>query len=242
MHYPSLFIDPSDEAIQVILFSANTIDTLTWHVDKDLTNSLLLKIDEVLKRNAITYLDLKKVIVCTGPGSYTSLRISLATLNTAHYVTKIPLFGFTAFELEVFALLESIIIDTVSSLPSSLFLRCTLLSRFGDPLVRSFFVKKDEEGIQLNEATIQQLEGVKIPLLYNEGFAIIPKELDKAVNKGIISDVETMKQSFVQKVLLTEKPVITFTSIQPSETLLPLYYRGPKITLRTTKKSGKDAI
>lgn len=57
---------------------------------------MLFLIDKFLKINKIRPKNLKGIIINTGPGPFTSLRISIMMANTWSYVQKIPIFGLKA--------------------------------------------------------------------------------------------------------------------------------------------------
>jgi tRNA threonylcarbamoyl adenosine modification protein YeaZ len=54
---------------------------------------LLEQIDEVLASVTATLADLDGLVVGTGPGSFTGLRVGLATLKTVAYARRLPLVG-----------------------------------------------------------------------------------------------------------------------------------------------------
>ncbi|GAA5220202.1 tRNA (adenosine(37)-N6)-threonylcarbamoyltransferase complex dimerization subunit type 1 TsaB [Membranihabitans marinus] len=62
-------------------------------------SDIVLLIEEVLAEGQISYRDLKAVAVNLGPGSYTSLRIGLATAKGLCYALDLPLIGLTGFDI-----------------------------------------------------------------------------------------------------------------------------------------------
>src|SRR4051812_35881889 len=54
---------------------------------------LLQRLDDLLKEAAVSRADLTAVVVGTGPGSFTGLRIGLATAKTIAYSLRIPIVG-----------------------------------------------------------------------------------------------------------------------------------------------------
>ena len=62
---------------------------------------------------------IKKLVVCTGPGSYTSLRVGIAFMYGISYSKKIPLIGITCFDLFQFAIPKSNIKKTLMFICSS---------------------------------------------------------------------------------------------------------------------------
>ena len=98
----------------MILFLDTVSPTPTFSVIKD--NKIILSI-HILDKNSNKISDhiipvffelqkeselgdkIKKLIVCTGPGSYTSLRVGIAFMYGISYSKKIPLIGITCFDL-----------------------------------------------------------------------------------------------------------------------------------------------
>ena len=62
---------------------------------------------------------IKKLVVCTGPGSYTSLRVGIAFMYGISYSKKIPLIGITCFDLFKFAIPKTIVKKTLMFVCSS---------------------------------------------------------------------------------------------------------------------------
>ena len=62
---------------------------------------------------------IKKLVVCTGPGSYTSLRVGIAFMYGISYSKKIPLIGITCFDLFQYATPQSNVKNTLMFICSS---------------------------------------------------------------------------------------------------------------------------
>jgi tRNA threonylcarbamoyladenosine biosynthesis protein TsaB len=74
---------------------AQTLDRINWTAGRQLSATLLTKIDDLLSRNQKTWANLSGIVVYQGPGSFTGLRISLAVANTAAFSLNIPIVGAT---------------------------------------------------------------------------------------------------------------------------------------------------
>lgn len=59
---------------------------------------LIPLIEDALKKSKLTYKDLDRITTCRGPGSFTGIRIGLATAKGLRLSCKKPVVGFTAFE------------------------------------------------------------------------------------------------------------------------------------------------
>ena len=67
-----------------------------WHSHHRHGEELLQRIDELLAEAGVARGDLSGVVVGTGPGSFTGLRIGLATAKTIAYSLDIPLVGISS--------------------------------------------------------------------------------------------------------------------------------------------------
>ncbi len=77
---------------EVGLFSnLRQLDYEVWHADRNLSLTILGKIEELLKRNKKSFDELDGVVVFKGPGSFTGLRIGLTVGNTLAYGLRIPI-------------------------------------------------------------------------------------------------------------------------------------------------------
>lgn len=67
----------------------------TWTAGRQLSATLLTKIDELLTHSKLTWKNLAGIVVYEGPGSFTGLRIGLTVANTAAFTLNIPIIGAT---------------------------------------------------------------------------------------------------------------------------------------------------
>lgn len=74
------------------------VDRIEWTAGRQLSSSLLDKIEELLDRNHKTWKDLSGIVTYEGPGSFTGLRIGITVANTAAYILNIPIVGATGDE------------------------------------------------------------------------------------------------------------------------------------------------
>ncbi len=83
------------EAELYIYQQLDLVDELIWHAHRELSDTLLLKIEEILNRNKLSQEDLEGLVVYEGPGSFTGLRIGLSVANALSYSLGIPVAGGT---------------------------------------------------------------------------------------------------------------------------------------------------
>jgi tRNA threonylcarbamoyladenosine biosynthesis protein TsaB len=66
------------------------LDYEVWHADRELSTTILGKIERLLKNNKKAFSDLEGIVAFKGPGSFTGLRIGLTVANTLAYGLRIP--------------------------------------------------------------------------------------------------------------------------------------------------------
>ncbi len=72
----------NDEQAQLVLVDdSNTVDESVWSADRQLSNTIFYKLQELLKNNNLTPKDLQGLIFYKGPGGFTGLRISASVVN-----------------------------------------------------------------------------------------------------------------------------------------------------------------
>ena len=86
------------EAELYLLSEDKVLSSYHWHAHRQLSNTLLEKIEVLLKDSNQKLVALTGVIVYKGPGSFTGLRIGIATMNTLSYSLNIPIVGTTTEE------------------------------------------------------------------------------------------------------------------------------------------------
>jgi tRNA threonylcarbamoyladenosine biosynthesis protein TsaB len=67
--------------------------SVEWESGRELADQLLTKITELLNQHGYAWSDLKGLIVFTGPGSFTGLRIGATVANTIAFTKNIPIVG-----------------------------------------------------------------------------------------------------------------------------------------------------
>ncbi|MCC6638974.1 tRNA (adenosine(37)-N6)-threonylcarbamoyltransferase complex dimerization subunit type 1 TsaB [Candidatus Falkowbacteria bacterium] len=97
-----LFVDTSATGkIHLSLFtSTQKVDDFVFEGGNTISEKLPEVIEEFLSRHTIVVSSLEGIIVVTGPGSFTSLRIACAVANTLSQTLGIALFGAPLSELD----------------------------------------------------------------------------------------------------------------------------------------------
>jgi len=92
----SLYINTSEtKPIILVLFSHSKKTIKKFSIKKEyLSQKLLLLIDHFLKDNHQSFKNLHNIIIYSGPGSYTSLRIGISVANALAFGLDIPVYSF----------------------------------------------------------------------------------------------------------------------------------------------------
>ncbi len=90
-----LFIDTSQDQAHLALADKNKFYYQTWPAYFRHSETLLPKIKKLSAKAKVSVNDLKGIIVVKGPGSYTGLRVGVASANALAYALKIPIIGVT---------------------------------------------------------------------------------------------------------------------------------------------------
>lgn len=90
----TLTIKTDKPLAELCLFSDHhRIDCLKWEAHLKLAETLHKQIDQLLSRNNLKINDIGSVIVYSGPGSFTGLRIGVAVANAISYSLGIKVVG-----------------------------------------------------------------------------------------------------------------------------------------------------
>lgn len=95
-----LAVDTSTLWIGLALYDESQVLAETiWHTENHHTIELVPSIDNLLRRCKVTPADLQVLAVATGPGSFTSLRISLAVVKGLALSCHVPIVGVPSLEI-----------------------------------------------------------------------------------------------------------------------------------------------
>lgn len=94
-----LFIDTGNPVSNLALFHENKLlGSKQNELQQDHGKTINPLLDDLCKKSGVTFHQLHAVWVVTGPGSYTGLRIAMATAKGIAYALHIPLFGLSMFD------------------------------------------------------------------------------------------------------------------------------------------------
>jgi len=69
-----------------------------WKSENNESEMLMPEIQKLLEENGLKFEDIEKVVVITGPGPFTPLRVSIALVNALAYGLNKPVIGISAIE------------------------------------------------------------------------------------------------------------------------------------------------
>ena len=79
------------EAELYLLQDGKITEEIKWQAHRELANTILKKIDEILRVKKAEYKDILGIVVYTGSGSFTGLRIGTTVANTIAYGLEVPI-------------------------------------------------------------------------------------------------------------------------------------------------------
>jgi len=88
-----LVLDTSGLKTYIGLWGDGWIAKEEWDAGHSLSSEIIEKMDSLYQKAGITLADTKKIVVNTGPGSFTGLRIGLSIANALAYALNIPIAG-----------------------------------------------------------------------------------------------------------------------------------------------------
>jgi tRNA threonylcarbamoyladenosine biosynthesis protein TsaB len=81
------------EAELYLYTGGQEVDSYSWMAHRELSDTLLVKIEQLLASHQLDVSALTGIVVYQGPGSFTGLRIGIATANTLAYTRALPIVG-----------------------------------------------------------------------------------------------------------------------------------------------------
>ena len=93
-----LLIDTSTDSVSLKLIKDNDIlSEKSFANDNNLSENLLNKIDQLIQDSGFQKKDISAIVVNSGPGSYTSIRIGVTTANIMALSLGIPIYDVDDF-------------------------------------------------------------------------------------------------------------------------------------------------
>lgn len=99
-----LAIDTSTGIASLALSDKGQVQAeLTWHAGRNHTTELLPNLIHLLHLTKIELKDIKGIVVALGPGSFTGIRVGVATAKGLSFALSVPLVGISTLEILAFA-------------------------------------------------------------------------------------------------------------------------------------------
>jgi tRNA threonylcarbamoyladenosine biosynthesis protein TsaB len=108
-----LAIDTAAPRLQLALLAGDSVDVSIDEIAQGHAELLFGRIDTLLRRNNLGYPDLNRIVVTTGPGSFTGVRIGLSAARGFGLALGIPVLGidsFTALSLSIPEKVEAVVL------------------------------------------------------------------------------------------------------------------------------------
>ncbi len=98
-----LTIDTASEMASVALSREGALEVeLTWRCPRNHSRELLPAVEHLLRRSGADKGELTAVFVCIGPGSYTGLRVGIASAKGLAFALGLPLVGVGRLEADAY--------------------------------------------------------------------------------------------------------------------------------------------
>ena len=111
-----LAMDTSNKALSLaILENEETLGQVTLNIKKNHSITLMPAIDFLMNSLDMKPTDLDRIVVAQGPGSYTGLRIAVATAKTLAHTLKIELVGVSSLLALVPEQVEGLVIPIMDA-------------------------------------------------------------------------------------------------------------------------------
>jgi tRNA threonylcarbamoyladenosine biosynthesis protein TsaB len=98
-----LTIDTASEMASVALSREGALEVeLTWRCPRNHSRELLPAVEHLLQRSGLDKQELTAVFVCIGPGSYTGLRVGIASAKGLAFALELPFVGVGRLEADAY--------------------------------------------------------------------------------------------------------------------------------------------
>lgn len=88
-----LILDTSTENSLLAIWAEEKVEKVEWLGGRELSSTIFIKLDELFKKSNKKIEQLKGIIVNSGPGSFTGLRIGISAANAIAFSLNIPIVG-----------------------------------------------------------------------------------------------------------------------------------------------------
>lgn len=192
-----ILIDTAGVSANIIACNGNKVATAQLHNERRHSDVLLGKVDNLLKELSMKVIDLKYMGAVTGPGSFTGIRIGLATIKGFAAVNPCKLVG-----LSVFDVLKEKIKSGIA------LIKCTKTTCYyaiykSSQIIKSGVINNDEIG--------NTFKGKKVFIIENDGVdysgavvifdypILLKRAMDRAIADGNFIKNNKLEAVYMQK-------------------------------------------
>jgi len=110
----TLYINTATRKTTIALFDGNqVVAEQRWPAEHNESEKLQPAVQQLLTKQKLAPDDIGQLMVCVGPGGFTSVRVGVSAMNTWAFVNKIPVAQVSVFDL--YPTNESVIIVSANS-------------------------------------------------------------------------------------------------------------------------------
>ena len=90
-----LVVNTADKNACLGLYDKKILAEIGWEAARNLSGDILNELNKLFVQSGIKVSEITGIIVCSGPGSFTGLRIGISVANTLAYSLDVPIVGVT---------------------------------------------------------------------------------------------------------------------------------------------------
>lgn len=173
---PLLAVDTSSPIVSLSLSLGSTVLVERTLKQKQSSRALLPTIDEMLRGQSLELKDLGGLVGLSGPGSFTGLRVGLATLMGLHQATTLPARTLSTLRVLAFCAVENLASQEAPSSPSQPMIVAVVDALRGNVYVQAF--RGDPQTEALDEPRC--LPAAELPANYPEANVVVAFGTDPA--------------------------------------------------------------
>lgn len=96
----TLFLNTSSQLTSIAVFDEESIvDEEHWPSEQNESQTLMPAVEKLLKDNSLSPNDIDRLLVCVGPGGFTSCRIGVSAGNAWSFAKQVPVSSCSVFDL-----------------------------------------------------------------------------------------------------------------------------------------------
>lgn len=139
----TLFIDTSSSDVSIALLKDNNLlSSITKNIPNKHSVYTVSFIEKIIKESNLTPNDIEKILVVTGPGSFTGVRIGVTIAKTYSYLRKIPIIGVSSLKMMSLSCNHNYCLSLIDAHHDNYYLG--LYDEFNNEVIKEQFNTKEE--------------------------------------------------------------------------------------------------